>query len=576
MPLDPPPFLVGTSESAGRSLLDDSGQPYPVQPVAAAAFVSGLGPFINVGAAPYNADPTGATDATAAFQAALDLAYKTGQLVYVPEPSASYRINGNLVPSSTAHYAASAVLPLVATSPQVLYSGPGAARPANQTLVLNQAAGTPAYNPAWYAQTDLYWDPANVSLAASDANPGTLAAPVFTFAELVRRWGSRSPTIPGGQTLHVMSSQTAGVDPVGVFKPNCPTGLWKMLGTLTQVGGNFAAGAVTTIVRGNPGNDFEVAGMPAGAAAGQILFDLNANSYCIIDSVAAGTATCTSPQAAAGLTTPTNQVLTTTFVADQGSWAMNDVCGVLLPATIYADEYSPCVGELSAVPGTQGMSWTQGIHFGDASGTAGNSRTTHRPVGQFVFSLCTWDACVEMLSGAAPLSSISGPQTADHLASCRLIGGGRFSGNLEFWGCAVRYPTADAVFEDRCVFQHDTILVGGMIFVGPVSAYSVHFPTGSPTIEGGNFFMRTDGTNGAIWGAATLFLYAGAHVVNRTGGTWANNFLIASKLTSASLTTASAYVPGTGLWTGAIAISAANIDANGGLVEPVSGAGYSA
>jgi hypothetical protein len=85
------------------------------------------------------------------------------------------------------------------------------------------APGTPAYNPTWYTlvSTGWYWDPANSTGLASDSNSGaSTGAPLLTFAEAIRRFGSVMPELsPGGNCIcNQMSAQpSATADPVWLF-----------------------------------------------------------------------------------------------------------------------------------------------------------------------------------------------------------------------------------------------------------------------------------------------------------------------------------------------------------------------
>ena len=83
-------------------------------------------------------------------------------------------------------------------------------------IILGQAPGTPAYNPTWYALTDIYLDP----VAGLDTNSGQVGFPIKTRAEMVRRYGSTAPALIFGQslTVHQLSAQTINVD-VGAFNP---------------------------------------------------------------------------------------------------------------------------------------------------------------------------------------------------------------------------------------------------------------------------------------------------------------------------------------------------------------------
>jgi len=163
--------------------------------------------------------------------------------------------------------------------------------------------GTPAYNPAWYALTAIYWDPSNVSGLASDANSGATAIlPVLTWAEIIRRYGSVSPIFNDGQsvTFHKLSPQpNSATDPV-FFSPYLSGGGQAvLLDTLQLVQAAFVSGVVTPKNIAIGGSLLTIATMPAGTVAGQLVYNTTRNSYAFVDSVVGTTATMQQPLTAA-------------------------------------------------------------------------------------------------------------------------------------------------------------------------------------------------------------------------------------------------------------------------------------
>lgn len=78
-----------------------------------------------------------------------------------------------------------------------------------------QAPGTPAYNPTWYAAGTIFIDPQNVSTTASDTNNGvTSSTALLTYREATRRWGSIAPNLGVTTTVTFLSSHTDDSDPV--------------------------------------------------------------------------------------------------------------------------------------------------------------------------------------------------------------------------------------------------------------------------------------------------------------------------------------------------------------------------
>ena len=449
--------------------------------------------------------------------------------------------------------------------------------------------GTAAYNPTWYAATDLYWDPGNACSCASDTNSGTSSgAPVLTFKEMVRRWGSRSPMLTPGQatTIHVLSSQTSGMatsDPIGTFSPSAPNGMIAIVGTLKAVGSSFSGSTVTQISRANPGNDFSVllgtAGVTNGAAVGQLLYDstVSGGSYCWIDSLTGSgatlTAVCTNPFLGSGLTTPTNNP--STAAPNGSSWSSGDTLQLYTAPTVYADVLSFNQGSASGSSGssTTGVAWVQGLNFGDTATTAGSSSVTLRFTQQGVVSLVSSQALLQVYSDStgAPL---------DNRILCSFAPNGAWISGIDLYGGAVGTTAAYLTTVGGALnvqLRYDIILHGSTtIGSGALtSAYNVHVPSGATVIvqSAGAMSLRAGGFNGALWGAGTVQPYQGGLVVNRSGSTWAATVLMAAlKLTSNALTTGTVY-SGTS-FTNSVSITSANIDTYGAIFDVNSGARF--
>jgi hypothetical protein len=83
-------------------------------------------------------------------------------------------------------------------------------------LLLDGPAGAPVI-PATL-QGNIFIDPANSTGNASDANPGTAAAPFASYAGVVKVWGTTKPLLNLATTLIWMSNGPAATDPV-IFEP---------------------------------------------------------------------------------------------------------------------------------------------------------------------------------------------------------------------------------------------------------------------------------------------------------------------------------------------------------------------
>ena len=464
--------------------------------------------------------------------------------------------------------------------------------------LLTGATSSPIVPSSWTIP-NWYIDFANSLGCASDQNSGTSATcsggcsgstcpsgvgPLLTAGEwLQHRLGTRSPTFAAPShvvTLHVLSSQpssSATGDPFGTFSPTSPDGMFAIVGTLQPVGSTFSAGTITQISRGNPGNDFQVGSISGSAVAGQLLFDSNVNSYAWIDSIATGTATCTQPIAAAGLTTPTNSP---SFTIDGASWTIGDTLQLYTVPAIYIDVFSPNGGSLSAHGSAQtsGATWVQSINFADASGGVSNSVVTLAPTGIFTSTLTRADAAFNF---AAYSTNQVGFAVA-RLGQVWLNGGfnGTVGGDLVVVaGAFSTGGVASASFGGGFInIQNDTIVHGGWtIYAGNLSAFNMHIPSGTLTVEPfSSVVMRAGTANGSICGASTIEPFQDAAVINRTGGTWTNNMLVnALRLTSNALTTGCAPIDGgTGSPPCGISLTSANIDTYTSLSDPASNARF--
>ena len=161
-------------------------------------------------------------------------------------------------------------------------------------------------------------------------------------------------------------------------------------------------------------------------------------------------------------------------------------------------------------------------------------------------------------------------------ANCWFNGSGEFSGswmNMQ-GGAAATGTSTNPVFRDRVNLKNDIILHAAAVF-GFLQVYNAHDLTGFVLKASAAVEMRASGTPGVLWGSGLVEVEQAAALINRTGGTWAANVITGQLyLTSAGATTGTSYTPGTGAWLSAIALTSANIDAHGGLQEPISGARF--
>lgn len=256
------------------------------------------------------------------------------------------------------------------------------------------APGTPAYNSAWYALTTIYWDPAGTA-GGSDSNSGsTSGAPVLTWGEILRRYGSISPLFAYAQTVQInmLSAQPAGQDSVWLDPLLSGGGHFVLNGVTAWVaaGANFTLSATPTGGYGFSGAAVSAGGtamtitsVPAYVAVGQVLQNTTRTSYARVLTVAGGTATLSQPFTVASVT----QTTAIPSPVVDNDWASGDTISVWNLPNINLESFSPRGGDLSAgaVPSA---GWLIGVSVSDSSGTGASVLLARGRTAIITFSEC--------------------------------------------------------------------------------------------------------------------------------------------------------------------------------------------
>ena len=417
----------------------------------------------------------------------------------------------------------------------------------------NSAPGTPGYNPAWYALTDIYWDP----VAGSDANAGTVGLPVQTWAEIIRRYGSLGPIMNDGQntTVHMLSAQPAGQDPVWFMPRFSGQGAFSLIATPAVVAGNFVSGAYTPLVQGAPGTLTQVAGMPAGAAAGLLLVNVTrGGSFAVIISVTGGVATTGAPT---GPGTP-------------AAWLTGDTYQIQAPLNLNWGAIHPfdfglagtvCSINYISVP---------------AVTTPGTGAVLVDPRCNLTFLGCAFGPAVQT-------KTAGGTNAAVTFQGCYLAGVNRtYEGNVNFNASVAVNELIAQGTQITCtantVFTHAGLVI--ILQNGAVVNCSTRgtYISGTIQIQNAAQLQLSAASGASIWGAPSIQVYPGCVAWVSVPVIWADALLTSGSLTfGASTTTGSAYT-GSGVWVDGITITPANIDIGGaggsGLVDVISGARY--
>jgi hypothetical protein len=430
--------------------------------------------------------------------------------------------------------------------------------------------GTPAYNPAWYALTAIYWDPSNVSGLASDANSGATAIlPVLTWAEIIRRYGSVSPIFNDGQsvTFHKLSPQpNSATDPV-FFSPYLSGGGQAvLLDTLQLVQAAFVSGVVTPKNIAIGGSLLTIATMPAGTVAGQLVYNTTRNSYAFVDSVVGTTATMQQPLTAAVATTVGSPDCSTASQVD--TWATGDTLTVYACSALNLKQWNPRGADVTA--GQQiSVGWVQFSKIVDTSGLAESTYELTCETGCNVLSFCQIPATLTVSALNVSLAGpAAGASAGGYIIGCT-IDALYLSGRSPIMiggGIKLRVFASNAGINFRlCPALHGAVtLQGGWSSIGD-------------TFSDATWLLYENTTlvyEGRVWGAYTVQLLPGATFENDASTTFALSLLTAGALKLGSNTTGSYYVATSGQWVGGITISPTTLDTYSGLGDPQIGAKF--
>lgn len=427
------------------------------------------------------------------------------------------------------------------------------------------APGTPGYDPAWYALTDIYWDP----VSGSDSNAGTSGHPVKTFAEIVRRYGSISPVLVYGQnlTIHLLSSQTAGTDPV-FFNPQLSGGTaFAIIGTPVAVGSTFHPSSVTAKNRAT-NTLLQVHGMPGGTAAGALVHNQTHDSYAFVDSIVAGVATMTQPFSTSTLTVIASANVVAPTEVD--TWASTDTLQIYSLPALNLKALAPQGGDAADSSGDTPACWVQWVHVPDPSGTPGISVLAATAYAcSLVYSVCWFDSAF-FGSALGTAQRLMGANL-----SCWHAGGGNFAGWAMVGGSIqTSGEPLSSVFSQVAAVDGDAIIHGESWASGFTVFGYVCLTTGCTMtiIEGSVHIVPYFYADAQAWGAGTINVEHGANFQKDVSDNWAT-CLTVSNIQLDGATTGTSYSAGT--FTDGRALSTANLDTYTGLQNVQTGSRYS-
>jgi hypothetical protein len=428
------------------------------------------------------------------------------------------------------------------------------------------APGTPVYNPAWFTATDIYLDPANSAGTSKDSNAGTSqATALLTYAEIERRYGGSIVRITQPTTIHLMSSQTLNVDPIFFNGEGASTGAFSaqmiLDGTLGRtVIATTVLGAVTAKVRANPGNDLQVAGMPGGAAAHQLIVNTTRSSAAFIVSVASGVATMSQPIPLATLTTPGVPAW-----SEDNTWTVGDSITIYTLPLVNLKQW-----ELRGADTASGNNGCAAAVFfcqiADPTGTAG----TVFPVQAGAVAI-NYGACYITVRPHA--AQFAGRAGGIFFTGCDIAGQySVFTGTVVAYGgilragCAMYSAMSLGVNSNLGMLSGDIIIIGAAQFSNWIQLGFIHLETSLNVLSGA---WQTASTQ--VWGAGTVTVWPGSTWYNGTGNTFATS-LTTGALAFLGGSVGTAIVGGQAI--NGITLTAANLDTYGTLRDLRGGAAF--
>jgi hypothetical protein len=346
------------------------------------------------------------------------------------------------------------------------------------------------------AVTDWYIDPQNATTCASDTNSCTSATcgasgigPCTTWGQIESRYGTPWPVIKPGiaLTVHLLSSQPAGSDPV-FFSPSMSGGgLLSFVGSPSTVSASFAAGTVTPKSPGAPGVRLQVASMPAGTLAGMLVFNATHPSYAFIDSMSGSTATMQQPLAPLSVTevnTWAPMDLLTTLQLPNFNMKNIQIVGQDVNTS---NAFNQLFLNFLSVPDTSN---------GDNVGLPIIGWGSYAFAAQVSFAMPVWAYGWSELVGCNFTNTVN-PSFQTFPGTSAIYGGGFKNGITANPGSNI-------------AVEVDATVHGNVNSTLSLTNFYQVFADGSFFISGGIFNIRNQ-----VWGSFAMDAYSGANVVNR-------------------------------------------------------------
>jgi hypothetical protein len=410
----------------------------------------------------------------------------------------------------------------------------------NSALPTYSGPLSPPANGSW-SVPNWFIDPANTSGHASNSNSGTSAgAPLLTFAELVRRWGTTAPVHPQQTQVEFLSSQPNDTDPV-VWNPLMLAGdIAVLTGALTLVQSGTLAGVVA---KNRTTPQLLEATLGAGLSAGLLIQNTPRASQALLYKNPSGNVWALA-QPLSNATVPP-----TLGPSEVNTWANGDAYTVSSVPTVNVVSFVPVMLEVFAVgciqqlivasPGGDGL---EGLMLG--------------------VNVQTQNATVNKAIAQVGASDLDG-QFVNTWLEAAVAGSPNFQGFAAISGGITNNLVGSGV-----TFDLDAIVTGTTNELSGANAFGTVYLEAASVVDlvaGRLAYDHGTATNDVIWGTGTLNLSGPATLLYNPTGLAANQFpgitlQLEGKTTAYSLATSG----GVTTVHGGINLTAANLDAPAG------------
>jgi hypothetical protein len=410
-------------------------------------------------------------------------------------------------------------------------------------------AGRPII-PASWAISNWYIDPANTTTCANDTNncqnatcgpAGSGVGPCRTWAEIVARWGTRSPLLLQTTTAWFLSSQPDATDPV-IWEPftMSPAATPILQGVPTQVA-TGTLGSVTAKNRATP--QLLQADLGASAVLKQLVVNTTHPSSAWVYKNVSGTVFALS-QPMPLLVAPTQP----SSITEVDTWANGDAFTLYTLPSVNVVTFTPVVGD--AGPSEAPVGWISRLSIMDPSGVGNDAINLNGPNIFLSENLINRSENINSFVTHWQSYILNFPVS-------QVINAGSYFGGI------VGHASFQAVY-----FDADVILVGSVGAAGaegPSGAGMVCLD-GATLITGADFTFKFPDAGGLFaWGTGTINVNEGKLTYATGAGAATATFLNTGGLQIGGLTTAYSATGGSPATLNAgITITPAHLDAAAG------------